>query len=250
MENNKEDTKSKSHHTQDDKPLTWIEERVSKIENKLDELSNINEKRLLKAKLLISERRVTFLLAILALLGILYPLYKTESNTNKVDGAIQAMENRFKELAGEYSRKPDIICDISGVNLLNNSLIVGYSGDKTSQTFMIKNSGDASAGQTYIYLYVNYEDDNPFLLFDSGYDYSEKCRIYTNDNPRYCTKFYVCPIEEFHAGRELNFRFEHILKIDSPLEVPAMLKIYYNGPKPIEIPFTMRFIPKKNIEKK
>jgi cell division protein FtsL len=246
METKKEDAKDQSLSNKTDNHL---EQRISEIDcrfqKKFDELSQSHEKKLLKAKLLISEKRVTFLLAILALLGIVYPIYKTERNTEKIDNAIQNMERRFKELAGEYLRKPEIVCDISGENLLNNSMTVGCSGDKTSQTFMIKNIGDASAGETYIYLYVKYKDDSPFLSYAGGFDFSFPCEIYTNDNPRYYTKFWVCRIGEFHADRELDYRFEHGLKIDSPLEVPAMLKIYYSGPSPIEVPFTMRFIPKE-----
>jgi cell division protein FtsL len=257
METKKEDAKDQSLSGQTAKnPEQKISDDIEcRIQKKFDEVNHSNEKKLLAAKLLISERRVTFLLAILTILlviltilGIIYPLYKTERNTDNVDNAIQKMESRFKDLSGEYLRKPEIVCDISGKNLLNNSLTVGCSGDKTSQTFMIKNIGDASAGQTYIYLYVKYKDERPFLSYSGGIDFSFECEIYTNDNPQYYTKFWVCPINEFHAGRELDFRFEHSLKIDSPLEVPAMLKIYYNGPKPIEVPFTMRFIPKENIK--
>jgi hypothetical protein len=244
METKKEDTKDQSLSEQNAKNP---DQKIS------DDFEYRFEKKLLAAKLSISERRVTFLLAILtillgilALLGIVYPFIKTELNTGKVDNAIEKMESRFKELTGEYLRKPEIVCDISGKNLLNNSLTVGCSGDKTSQTFMIKNIGDASAGGTSIYLYVNYKDERPFLSVAWGFDFTAPCEIYTNDNPQYYTKFWVCPINEFHAGRELDFQFEHSLKIDSPLEVPAMLKIYYNGPKPIEVPFTMRFIPKKD----
>lgn len=182
---------------------------------------------------------------ILTILGIIYPLYKTERNTDNVDNAIQKMESRFKDLAGEYLRKPEIVCDISGKNMLNNSLTVGWSDDKTSQTFMIKNIGDAPAGETYIYLYVKHKEDNLSIALDSDPYGSLGLDILPNDDPRYYTKFQVCIIMEFHAGRELDFRFEHSIKIDSPLEVPAMLKIYYSGPNPIEVPFTMRFIPKE-----
>ena len=249
METKKEDTKDQSLSNQTAKnPEQKISDDIEcLIQKKFDEVNHSNEKKLLAAKLSISERRVTFLLAILAILGILYPLYKTERNTDNVDNAIQNMERRFKELAGEYLRKPEIVCDISGKNLLNNSLTVGWSDDKTSQTFKIKNIGNAPAGATYIDLYVKHkEEDNLFL---SGYLEPHgfyPVEIYPNDDPRYYTKFRVCVIGEFHAGRELDYRFDHSIKIDSPFEVPAMLKIYYSGPNPIEVPFTMRFIPKEN----
>ena len=247
METKKEDTKEQSLSNKIVNPL---EQRISEIDcrfqKKFDELSHSNEKKLLEAKLLISEKRVTYLLAVLALLGIIYPVYKAERNTDKVDNAIQIMESRFKDLAGEHLRKPEIVCDISGKNLLNNSLTVGWSDDKTSQTFMIKNIGNAPAGVTYIYLYVKHKEDNLSIASDSDPYGSMGLNIFPNDDPRYYTKFQVCVIREFHAGRELDFRFDHSIKIDSPLEVPAMLKIYYSGPNPIEVPFTMRFIPKQN----
>jgi cell division protein FtsL len=256
METKKKDTKEQSLSEQTAKnPEQKMSDDIEcRIQKKIDEVNQSDEKKLLAAKLLISERRVTFLLAILTILlviltilGIIYPLYKTERNTDNVDNAIQKMESRFKELAGEYLRKPEIVCDISGKNLLNNSLTVGWSDDKTSQTFKIKNIGNAPAGETYIYLYVKHkEEDNLFLSLYSEPQGFYPVEIYPNDDPRYYTKFRVCVIGEFHAGRELDFQFDHHIKIDSPLEVAAMLKIYYSGPNPIEVPFTMRFIPKQN----
>lgn len=255
METKKEDTKDQSLSNKTAKnPEQKISDDIEcRIQKKFDEVNHSNEKKLLAAKLSISERRVTFLLAILTILlviltilGIIYPLYKTERNTDNVDNAIQKMESRFKDLAGEYLRKPEIVCDISGKNLLNNTLTVGWSEDKTSQTFKIKNIGDAPAGVTYIYLYVKHKGDNLSISSDSSLYGSLELDIFPNDDPRYYAKFQVCKIMEFHAGRELDFWFEHSIEIDSPLEVPAMLKIYYSGPNPIEVPFTMRFIPKQN----
>jgi hypothetical protein len=200
---------------------------------------------ILEGKLDIAQRTITIILALFVILGIALPLVLSFKQDVRVDRAIDGMESRFKELAGEYLRKPEIICTVSGENLLNNSLAVGHTGDKTSQTFMIKNIGDASAGMTNIYLYVKHKEDNPFLSYAWGLNNSVQCEIDPNDNPRYDTKFLVCRIGEFHAGREFDFRFEHSLKIDSSLEVQAMLKIFYNGPKPIEVPFKMKFIPKE-----
>lgn len=217
---------------------------------KIDESNHQNEKKILEAQLSISKAKVTFLFALFALFGIIYPLYISDKNTEKVDNSIAKMEERFKELAGEYLRKPEIVCEVNGEPLLNNTLIVANIADEeSSQIFQIKNIGDASAGRTYVYLFIKDLPEglsslfyiHPFL---SNINVMEKLQ---NDNPNFVEKYLVFISNAFHSKINFNMDFFYSSNQETgfDLDVPAMLQIHYNGPEPLEIPFTMKFISTK-----
>lgn len=139
---------------------------------------------------------------------------------------------------------PKIVCTIDGRGLVNATLNVGSGEEKSSKIFWIQNAGNASAGSTTIFVYMNYKEESPFLKSAWDPDESEWCESRPIDDPRYDAKLFVGEIEEFHAGGKYDFRFVHFLNISAARDVPAMLKFFYNGPKPMEIPFTMRLTPK------
>jgi len=218
------------------------------VEKKIDESNHQNEKKILEAKIFVSERRVTVLLAFLALLGIIYPLYKTDQNTEKVDKSITSMEERFSELAEKHLRKPDIVCEVNGESLLNKTLVVSPYGE-SSQIFQIKNIGDASAGPASVYLYLKNipEELINFNCTDTAIDYSRVMDKATSNDPSFAGRYRAFIIRAFHAKTEYNTIISYNSKQTTGFdtEVPAMLKIYYEGPEPYEVPFTMKFISKK-----
>jgi len=76
---------------------------------------------LLEAKLDITQKMVTIVLALLALLGVILPFVISFRQDTRVDRAIDRMETSFKELAGKQLRKPNIVCR-NGNELLLNSV--------------------------------------------------------------------------------------------------------------------------------
>jgi hypothetical protein len=165
-------------------------------------------------------------------------LQEIEDNTRPIPSIARAL------------RKPEITCKIDEQDFLNSTLAVGWRGDGLSQTFWIENVGDTSAGRTDVFVYVKYKEEHPLLWSAWDPDENLLCELAANDDPRCETKFFVNYVEEFHARRKFDFRFEHSLNITTMLEIPAMLKVHYNGPKPLEIPFTMKLIPRREQQVK
>ena len=76
------------------------------------EIEELIDKRILEAKLAVTESRLNHVLviagALLAVFGIFVPIWLTNTSTDKTDKAIERMEQRFKELAGEALKKPTL----------------------------------------------------------------------------------------------------------------------------------------------
>ena len=200
------------------------------------EIEELVEKKILEAKLVVSEKRVQFVLWILgaigglllAVFGVIVPMWQTSTSTKKVDTAIQEMRERFKELAGIQLRKPDLECFVDGKNL-ENAVLAIVEGKES--LFMLKNTGDAPTSNIQIRLYM--AADQRVTL---GH-----------------TKYFWHPVNSDDIGFSKAFRLDHvwldagepfsfdiILYVESEeIQVPAMFRFYYGQPKPKEIRFTM-----------
>lgn len=242
-------SKNKPQETQTDSNnvSSSMQETLAGIEKKIEEYRHENETRVLEAKVSVGESRVTNLLIFLGLLGIFFPFYMTNRNSDRVDEAIKDMENRFKELAGEYLRKPDVVCETDGAPLSGRTLIVGPNPD-ASQSFVIRNAGDASAGTASVFLLLRDAPAEPHSLARHIGDFPSQDAFemdqLPSDDKRFGIRYLVASIAAFHAKREYTVHLCYSPKADEAInvEVPAMLKVYYDGPQPTEIPFTVKLV--------
>jgi len=220
-------------------------ENLDNIKQEVKSTSNTSEvellidKKIAEAKLYVEEKRLHFVLkigaAILAIFGILLPLLIVFHSENKVDMAIQRMEQKFSELAGKQLRKPRIECYLDGKDLSSGLLL--FDPKNTNRAIEIKNVGDGTADFIKIRFYVNYEDE--YLIQDLNITYWAQRGI--NDKPEYKLMFdYAGKSAMVPPQDSMPVRF----MIDKPglrkqdVKVAALLKIFYGEPAPKEVPFT------------
>ena len=214
------------------------------LETRLEQYRSGMKREILEARIAVSERRVTVLLAFLALLGIVYPVWNTNRNAEKIDQAIAGMETRFKELAGEYLRKPDIVCEIDGRSLSGQQLAVA-TDPRSSQSLVIRNNGDASAGFVYVHLLLKHEAPLVQAEVSGGIgDDSIRLDMEPSRDPRFAQECSVFRIAAFHPNKEYHVRFVASTQTgaETKREVPALLKVYYDAPQPLDVPFNMEFV--------
>ncbi|MEN6426641.1 MAG: hypothetical protein ABFE13_14875 [Phycisphaerales bacterium] len=230
-------------------PSPSMREPLAKLEQRIEELSQENEKRVLEAKISVGESRVTNLLILFGLLGIIYPVWMTNRNADKVNEAIKDMEVRFKELAGEYLREPNMVCEVDGVPLSGRTLIVGPNRN-ASQSFVIRNAGDASSGTVYVSLYLK---ETPAELgslakcvSDSGSE-DLSMQPVPSDDTRFHVRYILMRNSVFQPKRECILYLSYSAKAAAAIdvEVPAMFKVHYGGPEPLVVPFTVKMVPGK-----
>ena len=224
------------------------------------------EKIISEAKLETSEGRLRFCLwfggiflavvgILLSIFGIAFPLWLNSQLTDKVDTEvirmqdtseklsskldteIEKMETKFNELAGKQLRKAKIACYVDGENLLNSTVV--YGPHFPQKEFIIFNEGDGTADYIKVYLYVDQGKDEWFPNQDStGWE-----KYLGSDNPEfeYMLKY------EFWKESRLPARDFMPIYLEAgcqrsqkeDIRARAMLKIFYDEPVPVEIPFTL-----------
>lgn len=234
---------------------TKQETPASEIDRK--KVEALVDNKILEAKLTIAEGRVRFLLyvgaAALTIFGIILPLLLTSQSTERVDKAIERMEDRFNELAGTQLRRPDLEGLIDG-KALENTLLT-YSKEDLCKIIAIKNTGDGTAENIQTRLYLDIEKHfkdgtDPWPGEYGGYIWEI---LDIKDEPGF--------LEGFQYGGEVSFldpknsytvpvcfgRSIHVtqdgkswIRIKrASFRTPALLKIYYGQPEPKRIPFTI-----------
>jgi hypothetical protein len=227
---------------------------VNKNDKSVNEnLSNKNielliDKKIAEAKLIIAEKRLNYLMAfgaaLLTIFGIVLPLFLTQTSTNRVNQAIERMDDKFNELAGKQLRKPKIVCYIDGNRLVNS--VIHFDPSNLQKTILIKNEGDGTADYIRIRLYINYKDDA--LIRDLGNSGFWKRNI--SDKPAFSTMLIYerDDINLLPAKDSIPVKFwmqnPHLRK--SSVQTAAILMIFYGEPVPIEVPFTFEIMREKS----
>lgn len=128
-----------------------MSEKDSKMsENDRKAVEEIIDKKILDAKLTVTESRLNHLIilaaGLLTIFGILVPFWTTYTSSEKTDKAIDRMEQRFKELAGEALKKPALELLHKGEPLENQTVdvdgVIGGNALVSLQTIFLKNTGN------------------------------------------------------------------------------------------------------------
>jgi|GEM_PF-6819339 len=169
-----------------------------------------------------------------------------QQNDSKVDQAILKMEGRFKELAGEQLRRPQITCEFAGKPLLNaNVSCVPWDRENPSDLIWVRNTGDRSTGEVRLYLRLASPPDEtlPFIATTEGAIWPFG-RWEDSDDPAYASKFLLHTKSNLQAKQAFAFRLG-IQGARPPKIVPAILEVFYDAPEPLKVPFTIRLVERK-----
>ncbi len=219
-------------------------DKTDNIENLIDEKI---DKKILNAKLEMSESRVKFFMAlgagIVAVLGVIVPLLisilSSAGVDRRVDREIDNMRRDFERLANIQLRAPAIDAFVNGQQLENYTFTFVH-GKYLESPIILKNVGDAPADNIRVRLYLNesgqetqfYIADNwRELDFVDETDY-KNAFLYEYDDPRY-----------LRPGNSLSFDFEvqtSALEDNEPeRHGKAVLKVFYDQPEPSRIEFNI-----------
>jgi len=229
------------------------------------QVEDIVQKSILEAKLAVTESRVNWILVIMgglvAVLGVVVPILWTQWNDAKVEQAIEKMENRFKELAGEQLRKPQVTCEFEGKPLLNADVVItakmvnkpgvlptleeASPVTTPSGIMCLRNTGDRSAGEAHVYVSVSSLPDylrlhrwEPELSMDMEPIQVEK------DASKHTARYLLFRTTKLHAQSHDNFGL--VVRAEQPfgkeIECPALLEVFYDAPEPLKIPFNIRIV--------
>lgn len=155
--------------------------------------------------------------------------------SQNVDKETQQMENNFKELAGTQLRKPVLICKY-GSDLLENVTVILNKKNEHNAVLELKNIGDAVAKNIRIRLYMNIDKD---VSLRDGLNYGQHYFDEKNYNK-------VCDINVYNFN-SLDPKDSHTIDLGlfydgkESLEIPALLKIYYEQPEPIRYNFRIKY---------
>jgi len=200
------------------------------------EIEELIEKKVLEAKLQASETRLQLVLwlgaILITLLGVVVPIWQTNTSTEKVDKAIEAMENRFKELAGTQLQRPELECYINS-NKLEGS-VLSFTPDQ-SRILELRNLGDGPARNIKIRLYINDKQK----LDDYGIQYDWQF-LELNDEPEFSKAFeFRQSIDYLDPKNSIPLQFGIQTLKGEPLQTSALLKIYYGQPEPKKVLFSV-----------
>ncbi|HBG27033.1 MAG: hypothetical protein A2Y10_04435 [Planctomycetes bacterium GWF2_41_51] len=197
---------------------------------------------ILEAKLDVAKWKITFLLALLALLGVILPFILSLRSESRVNDAISFMEKRFNEIVGKQLQKPEIVCKGLNNELLQNSVFQKSISLNAIDCINILNQGDGLAGPIDAYIY--FKDDKKLLESDV-FDYYGWRKRYSEDK-NYTIKYFIgsCDHISPHDIFPIPVRIDNFyFPSDSDTyQIPALLKVYYGEPEPISVPFTFRLI--------
>ena len=207
-----------------------------------NQIEEIIDRKILEAKLVVSEERLKLLVTIaggmLVLFGIIIPIIFTYQSTTRVDRAVEKMELRFKELAATQLRKPDFDCFVNGKRLENQTLYIKNDEAIFNHVEIeLRNIGDGIAISVSYRIYIKSKKNW------TGHA-AEIWPIKIKDEPEFSQVFqsdeYPLPISPQAAKMIKLPLIPHFL--DNEKRVEAMIKIFYGDPKPKRIYFTFEKI--------
>jgi hypothetical protein len=202
------------------------------------------EKRILESKLLVTEKRLQYLLVLFAaffiVFGLIVPLVQTWQATDKVEKAVQKMEADFKELASKQLRRPDLECYTNGERF-EDAILKFDAESGYIRPIMIKNVGDAPSKLVTIRLFLKKDAEEKDFRFQPGSHWSE---IGIHEEAGYPIAYeYFSPIDFLDAKETIIISFGfHPSKrpmIHKEFQSPALLKLYYGEPEPRQVQFTV-----------
>lgn len=225
-----------------------------------DEINELINHKVTEAKLEVAERRLHFTLwfmgAAIAIFGVVLPLMQVNSVVERTDRAtaaasenvskaIDKMEKRFAELAGNQIQTPEITCFANGIPLEKSTII--FSKKNSSYDFSIRNTGNGVAALIRVRLYLNVHDEILRKHFCSNINWSHWNYTEFNDKPEYKCMLqlgfdnknysdFIAPADEM----SFSLLMENPTELSDTIESPALLVIYYGAAEPKEIPFTFR----------
>jgi len=232
-----------------------------------DELEKQIENRIRDAKLDLWESRFKIFLwfggALIVILGVIVPFWRTDKNSERVEQAIQNMERRFEILTQMQHRQPNLTFSVDGQRLEGTT--VYYIDDKFQcPYFELRNTGDAPATNIRVRLYLSkighrlrgnsktwkkrpdLQNDEAGYPYKFHYNYFEKGGVQFTITPgqfgggRGETERYGEVLDRLDPTEPIQIRmgdieFENL--VDGETTVPALFKIYYGQPRPTSIPF-------------
>lgn len=212
-------------------------------DNKIDyrKIEDLIDKKILEAKLLVTEKRLQYFLvlgaALFAIFGLILPMYLTFQSTEKVDRAIEKFEQRFEELTGNQVLKPEIDCFVNGKALTNSTLL--FNKQNINRSIQVRNEGNGVATFVRLRLYIDCRDIDLVRDFgSSNWSYAD-----FNDKPGYK---YMLEFDQTHdhIAPKDSFSFEFWINSSQNrtenIESPALLVVFYGAPEPKEFPFTFK----------
>ena len=222
-----------------------MEEKKSQTkQNKIEELV---DKKILEAKLIITEKRLSFVLflmaGIVAVFGIFLPMYQSNLLENKTEKAISQMQKEFDQIVGKQLREPELKCFLNGRDLTNQTIefVSSYVKKGTiERSIVIKNIGEKMVPNFEVYLYyksnngntkISYSNHPNFYMYNQanldGYDicykmWDESFKIHPTDS------FSLVIYNPIHRkGKD---------DVDI-IELSCLMKVYYDQLEPLEVPF-------------
>lgn len=222
-------------------------------------------------QLIISKNQLNFFFkiggALLAVVGLIFPILVTLINTERVNTAIELMEKRVERLLDVQLRKPQLKAILDGREFVHNSEIVfefrnvyDQKTGKVRKEFLgkenyqieIVNVGNGPAKDLRILLFLQ-SDSLVNWKYPTG-EIGWKKWYYSNE-PDYPTSLsYVIDKEAIvflldateHIPVNIHYQNFSYTKLDGE-NISLMLKVFFGEPKPLSIPFKVVF---QNVDSK
>ncbi|MCX6639654.1 MAG: hypothetical protein NTW14_04120 [bacterium] len=86
-----------------------------------------------------------------AIFGVIIPLWQTNKQESKVDAAISEMKNNFDKLSNLQLLRPNLDCQYNGKSI--DRLILAFDSSETKKTLTVVNTGDARAVNIELEIY-------------------------------------------------------------------------------------------------
>jgi hypothetical protein len=219
-------------------------------------IEKLIEKKILETKLEIIEKRLHFVFALgaalLAIFGVLIPMWMTSQSTSKIDKAIATMDSRFEKLAGTQLREPKLRCYFEGNPLENSRLIFNKDRSIVEHFIEIRNEGNSPGNQIRVFLH--FQDSSKVL--------KDKILESTHGNISLGNNWYIygkSDEKDYYGVQQYYFEGIPYLFVLDPNEsifisipssileslkmnnIKVLLKIYYGQPKSLRIPFIIKY---------
>ncbi len=225
------------------------------IDSKAKETKLLIDKKIADAKLTVlgKQHRIFVLIAAgaLALFGVFVPFYMTDRTTDKVDKAVEKMEERFEALSGLQLRKPELECVTSKGTTLQNATLE-FTSDRNTNTIFLRNIGEKPVDGSVIHLKlfikpdfpdeISYFGNNPnwqrLDLLDPDIIEKKEFTYGLRATPFYIYDYkYLIHAKDF-VHFDIHLSFDHFIEL-APRDYQALLFVYYGEPEPVQYSFNI-----------
>lgn len=239
-------------------------DKNNSIENLIDQKIKDAKLDRYEEQLIISKNQLNFFFkiggALLAIFGIIIPVYMSFSNTEKVNTAIELMEKRVETILDLKLRIPKIIAMFEGKEFNPNSeltftyILEKDKNDNLKRKFTgteefkieILNHGTGPAKELRIHLYLQ-SDSLINYKYPTG-DIGWKKWHYSNE-PEYphslsyqIDRSAIVFILDVTETIPVKINYHNFLAYNLNINnINAILKVYFGEPEPLSIPFKITF---------